>query len=153
MLFCGAAWMGVQHLGYAEFGVAGRIILAGSFRSVVNIQLKLQQFERALHQTGTLDDAWQVIVDAAQDFGLSGVRLRIDQQYFDSMSGVDTSSYWQVRVPLPQGQFVNLSHDPSREIHPVVLASFPKVLEHFIRSRFPVSSVDFISRVDEQVSR
>jgi UDP-GlcNAc:undecaprenyl-phosphate GlcNAc-1-phosphate transferase len=153
VLFCAAAWMGVQHLGYAEFGVAGRIIMAGSFRSVVNIQLKLQQFDRALYQTGTLDDAWQVIAAAAQDFGLSGVRLRVDDRFFDSMPGLDTANYWQVRVPLPQGQFLNVSHDPLRDVHPVVLASFPKVVEHFLRSRFPVPSEELEAQPDQRVTR
>jgi len=152
VLFCAAAWMGVQHLGYAEFGVAGRIILAGSFRSVVNIQLKLQQFERALHQTSTLDDAWLVIAASAQDFGLSGVRLRVDDRFFDSMPGLDTTNYWQVRVPLSHGQFLNVSHDPAREVHPVVLASFPKVLEHFLRSRFPARSEESETLADEPVN-
>jgi UDP-GlcNAc:undecaprenyl-phosphate GlcNAc-1-phosphate transferase len=149
VLFCAAAWMGVQHLGYAEFGVAGRIVLSGSFRSVVSIQLKLQQFDRALHQATTLDDAWMVIAAAAQDFGLSGVRMRVDDRFFDSMPGIDTSTYWQVRVPLPDGDFLNVSHDPLEKVHPVVLASFPKVLEDFIRSRFLAPSEELLSHTAE----
>src|SRR5262249_16129472 len=48
ILFCVAAWVGVQHLGYAEFGIAGKLVLGGSFRGMVNSQLRLQQFERKL---------------------------------------------------------------------------------------------------------
>jgi UDP-GlcNAc:undecaprenyl-phosphate GlcNAc-1-phosphate transferase len=32
ILFCALAWIGVQHLGYAEFDMARRLILAGNFR-------------------------------------------------------------------------------------------------------------------------
>src|ERR1019366_2648844 len=75
VLFCGAAWIGVQHLGYAEFGIAGRLVLGGSFRGLVNTQLHLQQFERSLYQADNLDEAWALIVAGARDFGLFGVQF------------------------------------------------------------------------------
>jgi hypothetical protein len=68
------------------------------------------------------------------------------------MPGLDTTNYWQVRVPLSHGQFLNVSHDPAREVHPVVLASFPKVLEHFLRSRFPARSEESETLADEPVN-
>src|SRR5262249_40566092 len=76
ILFCVATWIGVQHLGYAEFGIAGKLVWRGSFRGMVNSQLRLQQFERKLSLARTVDDAWDLIVAGAQEFGWSGVRLR-----------------------------------------------------------------------------
>ena len=48
ILFCVAAWIGVQHLGYVEFGMAGRMFIDGAFRRHLNGQLQLQKFEEEL---------------------------------------------------------------------------------------------------------
>uniref|UniRef100_Q01XJ8 Glycosyl transferase, family 4 n=1 Tax=Solibacter usitatus (strain Ellin6076) TaxID=234267 RepID=Q01XJ8_SOLUE len=136
ILFCGAAWVGVQHLGYAEFGVASRLVLRGSFRSMVNAQLRLQQFERNLATAVGLDDAWTLISAGAEEFGWTGVRLQLCGRIWDSTPNVESAAYWQVRVPLPEGQYLNLSSDPAVDIHPVLLASFPKLLEKFLVSRY-----------------
>jgi UDP-GlcNAc:undecaprenyl-phosphate GlcNAc-1-phosphate transferase len=135
VLFCGAAWIGVQHLGYAEFGIAGRLALGGSFRSLVNTQLRLQQFERSLYHTNNIDEAWHLIVSGAREFGLFGVRLHMGGRIFDSMPDADPAQYWQVRVPLPHGHFLSVSYDPEQETNPVVIASFPKLVERFLTSR------------------
>jgi len=42
-----------------------------------------------------------------------------------------------MRVPLGYGQFLNLGIDPSNEIHPAILASFPRLVESYFRSTFP----------------
>jgi UDP-GlcNAc:undecaprenyl-phosphate GlcNAc-1-phosphate transferase len=138
ILFCGAAWIGVQHLGYAELGVAGRLALRGSFRNMVNAQVRLQQFERVLHSTRTIDDAWNAVLQGAREFNLSGVQLRFGGRFFDSAPAEDLSCLWQLRVPLMNGQSLSLERDPQQDVHPLILSSFPKVVERFLRSRFPV---------------
>jgi UDP-GlcNAc:undecaprenyl-phosphate GlcNAc-1-phosphate transferase len=142
VLFCGSAWIGVQHLGYAEFGIAGRLFMRGSFRGMVNVELRMQQFERTLSQAGSLDDAWRIIVDGAREFGLHRVQLRIRGRDFDSLPETTSSPIWQIRVPLPHGQFVNVSHDPQAELHPMILSIFPKVVSRFLQSRFIDSEVE-----------
>jgi UDP-GlcNAc:undecaprenyl-phosphate GlcNAc-1-phosphate transferase len=140
ILFCVAAWFGVQHLGYAEFGIASRLVLRGSFRSLVNAQLRLQQFEDSISKATTLDDAWPLIVNGAKDFGFSGVLLRTAGHVFDYTTPSAGEGHWQLCVPLPQRQFLNLNYDPGREMHPLIFASFPKLLERFLKSR--IQAVD-----------
>jgi len=50
IIFCAGAWMGVQHLGYAEFGITSRFLLKGSLRGMIDVQFRLQEFERTLKQ-------------------------------------------------------------------------------------------------------
>jgi UDP-GlcNAc:undecaprenyl-phosphate GlcNAc-1-phosphate transferase len=145
VLFCASAWMGVQHLGYAEFGVASRLFLRGSFRGMVNAQLRMQQFERTLGKAKDVDEAWEAILNGVREFGLCRVQMRIGGCTFDSMPGAELlrtekSDWWQVRVPLAPGQFINISHDPERDLHPMVLASFPRILRSFLQSRFVVDA-------------
>ena len=46
MLVVLAAWLGLQHLGYSEFGVVGKMLVGGGFRSVLSAQFALDNFER-----------------------------------------------------------------------------------------------------------
>jgi UDP-GlcNAc:undecaprenyl-phosphate GlcNAc-1-phosphate transferase len=150
ILFCAAAWIGVQHLGYSEFGIAGRVFVRSSFRGLVYDQLRLQQFDRQLRQATTLEDAWPVIVSGAQEFGIAGVRLRIGEQYFDSTPGMDAERFWQIRVPLGPGQFVNLALDPTEQVSAVIQASLPKLLEGYFRSAFRTSPEEVLElRTDD----
>ena len=137
ILFCGAAWIGVQHLGYAELGIAGRLALRGSFRNMVGAQLRLQQFERVLQCATTLDDAWKTILEGAREFNMSGVRLRFANQFFDSLHGASPTD-WELRIPFGAGDFLMLQKDPEQEVHPLILTSFPKTIERFLSSRFRV---------------
>ena len=48
VLFCACTWIGIQHLGYLEFGLAGRMFMDGAFRRLLNSHLLLQAFEQDL---------------------------------------------------------------------------------------------------------
>jgi UDP-GlcNAc:undecaprenyl-phosphate GlcNAc-1-phosphate transferase len=136
VLFCCSAWVGVQHLGYAEFGITSRIVLRGAFRRTVAAQMTLQQFERTLGATETLRAAWDVMVLGATDFGASGIRMEIGGEVFESLASRNAPRDWQVHVPLGEGESIDLWFDPGKDIQPVVHATLPRVMEQFITARF-----------------
>ena len=74
LLFCAVAWVGVQHLGYVEFGVARRLVLAGAFRRMLSGHLLLQRFEQSLAAAKTVEDFWGAIREACQSLGFIEVR-------------------------------------------------------------------------------
>jgi hypothetical protein len=48
------------------------------------------------------------------------------------IDGGDREGLWQLRVPLAEGQYVNVYVDRERELHPIVLNQFPKVVERYL---------------------
>ena len=138
ILLCGASWIGVSRLRYAEFGITGQILFKrGSFRRMVAAQLGLQRFEQALNQTTTIHDTWDVVQAHASALGFAGVTLRIGADVFSTLTTGEAPSFWQVRVPFTASQFVNLHLNPARDVHPAILVTFPKILEGFLASRYP----------------
>ncbi len=135
VLFCISAWMGIQNLGYAEFGIAGRLFLRSSLSGSVNVQLRLQQFDRTLSTASNIHEGWPIIVNGAQEFGLSRVQLRVCGQFLDSAAGQTPVGSWQLRVPLADDQFLNITHEPQKELHPLILSTFPKLVCNFLDSR------------------
>lgn len=113
ILFCAAAWMGVQHLGYMEFGVVGRVIANGAFRKHLAAQMTLQTFEAAVKRARTPQQCWAAICDAAEEFGYDHVSARIAGDEYHSRNSVTNPvrsgiKSWSVRIPLSDTEYVNL---------------------------------------------
>ncbi|MGH9661389.1 MAG: MraY family glycosyltransferase, partial [Bryobacteraceae bacterium] len=73
ILFSGAVWMGVRHLGYVEFAVARRVFLGGPLRRLLGEQIRLQRLEQAIQNAVTPTDCWLAIREAATGFGFDKV--------------------------------------------------------------------------------
>jgi UDP-GlcNAc:undecaprenyl-phosphate/decaprenyl-phosphate GlcNAc-1-phosphate transferase len=135
ILFSGAAWIGVQHLGYVEFGMAGQLFLKGAFRRIIDAQTRLNHFERQLRSAKTLDDCWEAILAGSRDFGFYGARMRLQGELFESPNQQPEDISWQLRVPLPEGGYINFQRNVRADIHPTVVSAFVNVVESCLKSR------------------
>ena len=104
LLVCLTAWLGIQHLGYNEFGVAGSLALGGAFRGLLSAQLALIGFEQELSAARTLEQCWEVLCNSCPRFGFSGVQLQLDEVV---VSGNQAGS-WYVRIDFPGHGYISL---------------------------------------------
>ena len=107
VLVCLAAWLGLQHLGYSEFNIAGKVLFGGVFRSVLSAQLALDQFEREFREKISDQQCWESLCRACPQFGFSGAIFDLD----DALHrwGFDTG--WQVRIDFPGHGHISLWRD------------------------------------------
>jgi UDP-GlcNAc:undecaprenyl-phosphate/decaprenyl-phosphate GlcNAc-1-phosphate transferase len=121
VLFCVGAWIGVQHLGYAEFGMARRLVLAGNFRRQLNAELQLSTFREALAAAITPDQCWEILQHAYSDFGFNEIRFKLGGRlYTDTTNGHHVANTWTVRIQLPERDYLNLSREFNIEAPPIV---------------------------------
>ncbi|HEV2485806.1 MAG TPA: MraY family glycosyltransferase [Terracidiphilus sp.] len=104
VLVCLAAWLGLQHLGYSEFGVAKRMVLGGTIRSVLSAQLALEAFEYEVKADLTLEQCWDVLCRTCPQFGFSGIDFELD----DVRRHWGTNTGWQVRMDFPGHGYINV---------------------------------------------
>jgi UDP-GlcNAc:undecaprenyl-phosphate GlcNAc-1-phosphate transferase len=104
ILVCLAAWLGLQHLGYSEFAVAGRVVAGGVFRSVLSAQFALDQFERELREQNGQEQYWELLCRACPQFGFSGATCELDN--VAHRWGFDAG--WQVRIDFPGRGYISL---------------------------------------------
>jgi len=148
VLFCGAAWMGIQHLGYVEFGVARQMFVKGTFRRIIDSQAQLQQFEGALASASTVSEAWQCIVSACKEFGFLGVRASLHGKIHEiSFQPSDETLRWQVRVPLPGNQYINFERGIASDLSPFLLNGFVRAVETGLRHKLKTEAVVMIPSV------
>jgi len=129
VLFCAAAWIGVQHLGYMEFGTAGRMLIGGAFRRHLVNQLTLQAFEEALGKAQTEEERWGAVREACARFGFSRAELRwAGRRFSEELAEVNGNPCWSVEIPLGAGDCLRLERCFGAEVVPTVLVPFAEAL-------------------------
>ncbi len=134
IVFCAAAWIGIQQLGYTEFAMAGRLFLQGGFRRIIDFETRLVEFEKTLARATGIEECWLQIRSGSREFGFQGVRMNFEGMVFEDFQRVDASHTWELRIPLADTQDVNFFHDVRIETSSIVLSAFAIAVEHGMRA-------------------
>lgn len=134
ILFCAAAWIGVQHLGYGEFGLARQMVLRGTLRGMIDLQLRLQRFEDSLTKANSPDEIWKTVREGSTDFGFDGVRMRLQGEIFEDGT-FRTVPMWQLRIPLPNEHYINFYRRVDTSTHPALLTLFTQTVDRILRTK------------------
>lgn len=138
IIFCGAAWMGIQHLGYIEFDLARRLALPNTFRRVLNAQLRLRALEDSLNAAQTTDECWTAIRGAAADLGFNEVIMKVDHRVYQERLGTaDPRDCWTLDVPLSASEFVRVAHVIATDLQPMVAGSLAALLHRALGAKLP----------------
>jgi UDP-GlcNAc:undecaprenyl-phosphate GlcNAc-1-phosphate transferase len=114
ILFCLASWLGFQHLGYTEFGSAGRLIVGGMMRKLVAADVRIRSFNMELDKAESLEECWQLTLEALHDLGFDHAELWIAGRAGEPMprwrnsltEGAEQfpqSECWTLEIPLADG--------------------------------------------------
>ena len=110
VVFCVAAWVGIQQLGYVEFMVAGRILREGAFTRLLNSQVELRALEMRIAAAASPAEFWEVVRRSAGTFGFEAVEMVLAGETFQSGDGDGMGGMgWMVRVPLSEFEYVELN--------------------------------------------
>ena len=138
VLFCAAAWTGIQRLGYLEFHLAGRLIHPRTFRRVVDAQFRLSSLESTLAAASTVDECWSAVRSASQVLGFQHLSMRLDHTiYKESFNKSVPSTCWTVHIPLSDAEFVDLGHGFQDAVPPMVIGPFVDLLKRALEPKLP----------------
>jgi UDP-GlcNAc:undecaprenyl-phosphate GlcNAc-1-phosphate transferase len=135
IVFCVAAWAGIQYLGYAEFAMAGQMFLKGQFRRVIDAETRLLDFETALSKAANLGECWTKIQAGSQEFGFHAVRMSVGGILFQESSRRSSGPEWQLRIPLSGTEYVNFFRDldSGSDVDPLILSAFVRCVERGLK--------------------
>ena len=115
VLVCLAAWLGLQQLGYSEFGIAGKMAFQGAFRGLLNAQVLLLRFEEELSTSTTIEHCSEVLCLASPQFGFSAVEICLD----GIVARKDPPEGWRVRIDIPGHGYIHLMRENGATSHGV----------------------------------
>jgi UDP-GlcNAc:undecaprenyl-phosphate/decaprenyl-phosphate GlcNAc-1-phosphate transferase len=140
-MFCGAAWIWIQYLGYTEFTVAARLFAKGGFRRMLNAEIAIRSYEARLKAASTPGEYWQVVEEGLKEFGFYGAHLSIAGSTFDWQCGAPPSSVWKVNVPISDSDCIRLSRAFGSSTHSSACAPFIELL----RRTLPLKRAIFVA--------
>jgi UDP-GlcNAc:undecaprenyl-phosphate GlcNAc-1-phosphate transferase len=135
LAFCMTTWIGVQHLGYVEFGVAGRLLIDGAFRRLLNSHISIENLEESLTAAATPEDCWSVLRQYYREFGFYRIEMQMAGQRLSECTEMQPLKSWKVTVPISEGSYIELHRGfgPSQQ-HQVV-ASFVDVMRRVLEPK------------------
>ncbi len=128
ILFCLITWIGIEHLGYVEFGVAGRMFVEGAFRRLLSSNIALQKFQQELAAARSPDDCWVVIHAASKDFGFHHVEMFLAGLKYEYRNELASDQCWNVRIPISDFDYIELTREFESGIQAGAVAPFADVL-------------------------
>ena len=108
LAFCMTTWIGVQHLGYVEFGVAGRLLIDGAFRRLLNSHISIENLEESLTAASTLEDCWTVLRRYYREFGFYRIEVQMAGQKLSECAETQPFQSWKVTVPISEISYIEL---------------------------------------------
>jgi UDP-GlcNAc:undecaprenyl-phosphate GlcNAc-1-phosphate transferase len=145
LVFGGAIWIGIRQLDYTEFASASRMFLGGKFRRIIDVEARMADFENSLSKAVTMEDCWAQIRKGSQDFGFQGVRMSLNGSVFEeACTDGQAKARWQLRIPLPNSQYVNFSRDFDSDMNPLVLSAFVEAVQRGLEARIADPSTEVI---------
>lgn len=138
IIFCAVTWMGVQHLGYVEFGTAGRMLLDGAFRRTLSSQISLQIYEEQLIAAATPERCWEVISSACRDTGFHRVHMTLAGRSFEWQDSVSPMNTWDISIPISGADCVRLTRSFGGEAQTSIIGPFADLLRRTLLPKLPV---------------
>lgn len=135
VLFCAGSWIGVQHLGYAEFGLAGRLVFGGGMRRMIDVQLRLQELEHAARATETVEQASELMSKWAPEFDCAAVHLEKEAGGGHECEPAARAGCWHLSVPAGGGLRASLYREREPGSHPIAFPAFAGVVERTFRAK------------------
>lgn len=140
VLVCLAAWLGLQQLGYREFGIAKTMVFGGTIRSVLSAQLALEAFEHEVGEERTLGQSWEVLYRTCHRFGFSGVVFELD----DEIQRWGERTGWQARIDFPGHGYISLWRDSGATSHGAAAVLFIDCVSRTFRQK--LNSLELVSK-------
>jgi UDP-GlcNAc:undecaprenyl-phosphate GlcNAc-1-phosphate transferase len=132
LVFCAAAWVGVQHLGYVEFSLATRLLLGGSFQRMLASQLQLRKFQEELIATTGVEECYRLLAETCQNFGFAGFVIDFHGQTLrKTFLEQDVEVCWIVRIPLAGTGYLNLTR-PFNSSEQIAVVPFVRMLRDIL---------------------
>lgn len=141
VLFGVVTWIGVQYLGYAEFEATCQFLWQG-FRPLLGAYVRLRVLEQSLIEAASVEQCWTAMETAARSLGYSHVVARLGGgQFATAAEHLKEGAFWQMRLALPNNDYVNITQHRESVGQPVLLIQYIETVRRLLPRKLTDLSV------------
>jgi UDP-GlcNAc:undecaprenyl-phosphate GlcNAc-1-phosphate transferase len=134
VVFCIAAWWGIHHLGYIELEVARKVVFQ-RFRRIMKAEFSVLAFEHAISSASTIEECWQAILRASDEFGFAELQLRIGTRFYrERLKPIDPIACWTLRIPLSDSDYISFMRPVRSEFETSTVVPFVDLTRNALQS-------------------
>jgi hypothetical protein len=154
VLFGGAAWFGIRQLHRSHFDLTSSMFLGRQFRRIIDAESRTADLEASLTKAISMEDCWAQICKVSQDFGFHEVRMSLCGRRFEAACSGPAKPRWQLRIPLPDSQWVSFYRDFDSNVNPLLLNAFVEAVQRGLEARIrsPVGRTTRVPALDPCVT-
>lgn len=134
LLFTAATGIGVHHLKYVEFDVAGHFLRTG-LRPMLSAHVKLRTVEHGLLAATSVEQCWQALEQGARSLGYGSITARLRGIRFAAETSRPPAAHWQMRLNLPGHDFVNITQRDAGPAQPVLVIGFIELARRLLPAK------------------
>jgi hypothetical protein len=127
--------VGIVKLGYAEFRALHELLRGDAFRFTLNGRLAVEGLSGALSAASTPQECWHAILAAANDFGFNQIVMRLAGQDFKWRNVTSSNAMWDMRVPISEDSWVELSHGYGLDGYATAVVAFADTIRTSLQSK------------------
>lgn len=136
VLFCVVTWIGVQHLGYVEFGVAGRMLSHGTFRRLLRSEIHMHQIEQSLAKAASIEECVSIVVEGARLFGFNRIHAYLNGSSWEkTLEECEESDCWELRIPITPFDHIVLLRSCAKPMPAMAIATFIEAVRKGLRTQ------------------
>ena len=110
VVFCFLVLVGIDRLGYTEFAAARKVLSHNVWRRTVQDHIFIDELERKLTNTDTLDQWWMVVRDACEEIGFASAHMELNgYAYTEQFSGTPEEATCRIHLDLGEDGFLLLT--------------------------------------------
>jgi hypothetical protein len=111
------------------------MLFGGKFRRIIDVEARLKDFESTLAKADSVEECWDQVRAGSRDFGFHEVRMSLNGKLFEDLHSDATKPRWQLRIPLPDSQYVNFYCGFDSEMDPLVISAFVETVQRGLEAR------------------
>lgn len=119
--------LGLWSLGFSKVAKSTRDLLNGKLRTMIDAEVRSQDFERRLAQSSDIEECWARLRAGTVEFGFIGVRMVVDGRVFEELGRGNSERLWQLRIPLGARGYANFFRDIA-SLDQVVVTAFANAI-------------------------
>jgi UDP-GlcNAc:undecaprenyl-phosphate GlcNAc-1-phosphate transferase len=151
--FCCLIWIGINYLGYVEFGALRKTLSRKAMLRVLQEEIYLHELRRRLENTDTAESCWGIVSSASKDLGFASAQMYLQDQSFEEVfaAGIGDPS-WKLTLALGRRGHLTLTRTNDSKPPKLMMSTLVLLQESIATKEFDLEAASVAASASRVIS-